>query len=107
MDIQVEEPFRHGGVQLRHLHEVVQEKADCGRLGLTEPLIPLLLRRISLEEKAMHLRFGDEFTKYARKTKKLVPLIYRSQPLKATQSKTELNVCPSRRFLSWVQPSRD
>lgn len=40
------------------------------------PIIPFLLRRISIEEEAMALRFGDEWMAYARRTRRLIPLIY-------------------------------
>lgn len=40
------------------------------------PTIPLLLRRIRLEERAMMQRFGDEYAAYVQKTKRLIPFIY-------------------------------
>ena len=43
---------------------------------LAVPTIPLLLRRIGIEERAMGQRFGDEYTAYLRRTKKLIPLVY-------------------------------
>jgi protein-S-isoprenylcysteine O-methyltransferase Ste14 len=39
-------------------------------------LIPLLLHRITIEEKVLSSRFGKEYEEYARKTKKLIPYIY-------------------------------
>ncbi len=39
-------------------------------------LIPMLLRRIRIEEKALVSKFGQEYLKYAHKTKKLIPYIY-------------------------------
>lgn len=43
---------------------------------LALPTVPLLLRRIGLEEKAMVLRFGDEYAAYAQRSKRLIPLVY-------------------------------
>ena len=43
---------------------------------LALPTIPLLLRRIGIEEKAMAQRFGSEYTAYAQRTKRLLPLVY-------------------------------
>jgi protein-S-isoprenylcysteine O-methyltransferase Ste14 len=43
---------------------------------LAVPTIPLLLRRIGIEESAMALRFGDEYASYRQKTKRLVPFVY-------------------------------
>lgn len=40
------------------------------------PIIPLLLRRINIEEKALALWFGGEYQAYKKRTKRLVPLIY-------------------------------
>ncbi len=39
-------------------------------------LVPLLINRIRLEERAMAVEFGQEYAEYARKTKKLVPYVY-------------------------------
>ena len=38
--------------------------------------IPILLRRIGIEEKVLVSKFGQEYLEYARKTKKLIPYIY-------------------------------
>ncbi len=43
---------------------------------LAIPTIPLLLRRISIEERAMGLRFGDEYAIYKKRTKRLIPFVY-------------------------------
>ena len=43
---------------------------------LAVPTIPLLLRRIGIEEKAMTLRFGDAYAFYRQKTKRLIPFVY-------------------------------
>ncbi|MDE1852490.1 MAG: isoprenylcysteine carboxylmethyltransferase family protein [Thaumarchaeota archaeon] len=40
------------------------------------PTIPLLLKRIRVEERAMAFRFGDEYTAYVQRTKRLIPLVY-------------------------------
>jgi protein-S-isoprenylcysteine O-methyltransferase Ste14 len=39
-------------------------------------LIPLLLHRIRIEEKALLAKFGQEYLEYAHKTKKLIPFIW-------------------------------
>ena len=43
---------------------------------LALPTMPLLLRRVGIEERAMALRFGDEYATYSRKTKKPIPFVY-------------------------------
>jgi protein-S-isoprenylcysteine O-methyltransferase Ste14 len=39
-------------------------------------LIPMLLRRISVEERVLVSKFGQEYVEYTLKTKKLIPYIY-------------------------------
>ena len=39
-------------------------------------LIPMLLYRVRIEEKALVSKFGQEYLEYAHKTKKLIPYIY-------------------------------
>jgi protein-S-isoprenylcysteine O-methyltransferase Ste14 len=40
------------------------------------PIVPILLRRIVIEEKAMLLRFGDEYRAYAKRVKRLIPFVF-------------------------------
>ncbi len=39
-------------------------------------LVPMLVRRIGIEEKALVSEFGEEYLEYARRTKKLIPYLY-------------------------------
>jgi protein-S-isoprenylcysteine O-methyltransferase Ste14 len=39
-------------------------------------LVPMLMHRIGVEERALISKFGQEYMKYSQKTKKLVPYIY-------------------------------
>ena len=39
-------------------------------------IIPILLYRISIEEKVLVSKFGQEYLEYAHKTKKFIPYIY-------------------------------
>lgn len=39
-------------------------------------IIPILLYRISIEEKVLVSKFGQEYIEYAHKTKKIIPYIY-------------------------------
>jgi protein-S-isoprenylcysteine O-methyltransferase Ste14 len=39
-------------------------------------VIPAMLYRIRVEERALTERFGDEYTEYCKKTKRLIPFIY-------------------------------
>ena len=39
-------------------------------------IIPILLYRISIEEKVLVYKFGQEYIEYAHKTKKIIPYIY-------------------------------
>ena len=39
-------------------------------------VIPAMLYRIRVEEMAMTEQFGDEYTEYCRKTKRLIPFVY-------------------------------
>ncbi len=39
-------------------------------------LIPMLVHRIRLEERVMAERFGQEYTEYARRTKRFIPGIF-------------------------------
>ena len=43
---------------------------------LMQLLVPLLLRRIRIEERILIEEFGDEYSEYMRTTKKLIPFIY-------------------------------
>ena len=43
---------------------------------ITLALIPLVLYRITIEERMLLQRFGDEYREYMRRTKKLIPFIY-------------------------------
>ena len=43
---------------------------------LAVPTVPLLLRRIGIEERAMGRRFGGEYAAYLQRTKRLVPFVY-------------------------------
>jgi len=62
------------GVIMVYFSEAIAWESAYGVFIL--PIIPLPLRRIAIEEKAMDLRFGEEYTAYAKKTKRLIPLIY-------------------------------
>lgn len=39
-------------------------------------LVPLILRRIRVEESALTAKFGLEYVEYVRRTKRLIPLVY-------------------------------
>ncbi len=39
-------------------------------------LIPMIIYRIKVEEKVLAKKFGNEYTEYARKTKRFIPYIY-------------------------------
>jgi len=39
-------------------------------------LVPMLIIRIRLEERILAARFGNEYTKYAARTKRLIPFVY-------------------------------
>jgi protein-S-isoprenylcysteine O-methyltransferase Ste14 len=39
-------------------------------------LVPMLIHRIGVEERALISKFGQEYIEYTRKTKKLIPCIY-------------------------------
>jgi protein-S-isoprenylcysteine O-methyltransferase Ste14 len=39
-------------------------------------IIPMIIYRISVEEKALTKKFGNEYEEYARKTKRFIPYIY-------------------------------
>lgn len=39
-------------------------------------IIPMLLHRISIEEKFLVSKFGEEYLEYAQRTKKLIPGVY-------------------------------
>ena len=43
---------------------------------ITLALIPLILYRITIEERMLIQKFGDEYRDYMRRTKKLIPFLY-------------------------------
>jgi len=43
---------------------------------ITLALVPLVLYRITIEERMLLQKFGDEYREYMRRTKKLIPFIY-------------------------------
>ena len=43
---------------------------------LMSALIPLILYRITIEERMLIQRFGDEYRDYMKRTKKLIPFLY-------------------------------
>ncbi len=43
---------------------------------ITLALIPLVLYRITIEERMLIQKFGDEYRDYVKRTKKLIPFIY-------------------------------
>lgn len=63
------------GVMLLYFSAPIVYQSAYGAL-VALPVVPILLRRISIEEKAMALHFGTEYGAYAKRTKRLVPLIY-------------------------------
>lgn len=63
------------GVILVYFSAAIAWESAYGALIIL-PIIPLLQRRIIIEEKVMALRFGDEYAAYAKKTKRLIPLVY-------------------------------
>lgn len=63
------------GVILLYFSAPIAYQSTYGAL-VALPVVPILLHRISIEEKAMTLHFGSEYEAYAKRTKRLVPLIY-------------------------------
>ena len=47
-----------------------------GFLVLVIPILLVLLRRIRIEETVLRANLGEPYTRYMRRTKKLVPLVY-------------------------------
>ncbi len=49
--------------------------SPLGLLVMTA-LIPMLILRIKLEERVLAARFGQEYSEYARRTKRFIPYVY-------------------------------
>jgi protein-S-isoprenylcysteine O-methyltransferase Ste14 len=43
---------------------------------ITLALVPLILYRITIEERMLIQKFGDEYRNYMRRTKKIIPFLY-------------------------------
>lgn len=63
------------GILLQYFAAPIAWRSSYGALVMLA-IIPLVLRRIGLEEKAMGSHFGVEYEAYVKRTKKLIPLVY-------------------------------